>query len=156
MDPASFARECEYVAKALRRIPKEVRRTLAHEVKDKVAVPLASKVAANAKGPWARVLSSGTKARSGANPTINIGGMRPKLSGGAGPRDVVFGSQWGGGKRSTTVAATSRRKGYRRRSTNQFVSNITPFVYPTIVARMPEVLDTYADIVLDVMDKEIE
>lgn len=156
MEPSSFAKECEQVARELRRIPKEVRRTLAREVKEKVAEPLASVVAGKARGPWARVLTPGTKARSGADPKIVIGGMRPRLSGGGGPRDVIFGSQWGGGKRTTAVGSTTKRRGHRRASTNQFSNNITPFVYPAIVAQMPDVLDTYAEIVLEVMEKETE
>lgn len=139
--PEEFARECDAVARALRRIPREVRRELSAQVKDKVAVPLAQDIGSQARGPWERVLQAGSKARAGADPKIVVGGKTPRLSGGGGPRDVVFGSEFGGGRRPTT---------------RQFARHKAPFVYPTIEAKLPEVLDTYADIVLDVMDKEIQ
>lgn len=153
--PEEFARECDVVASALRRIPREVRRELSQRVKQEVAVPLAAAVGRQAHGPWQRVLTAGSKARAGADPKIIIGGKTPRLSGGGGPRDVVFGAEFGGGSRTTTVPARGGRKAYRRRSTRQFARHYDPFVYPTIVAELPEVLDTYADIVLDVMDQEV-
>lgn len=153
--PQEFADECDAVAKALRRIPREVRRELSAQVKEKVAQPLATAIGRQAHGPWERVLQAGSRARAAADPKIVIGGKTPRLSGGGGPRDVVFGAEFGGGKRTTTVPARAGRKAYRRASTRQFVRNYDPFVYPTIEANVPEVLDTYADIVLDVMDKEV-
>jgi hypothetical protein len=93
-------------SKALRRIPKEVRRALAAEVKTEVAAPLAVKIAGAATGPYNRVLRNGTKARASADPQIVVGGARPRLSHGAGPRDVVFGTEFGGGKRITRVPST--------------------------------------------------
>ena len=128
----TFARECDITARNLRRVPRDLRRALSTEVKAQVAVPLAAKVGAAATGPWAKVLQPGTKARAGADPVIVVGGMRPRLSGGAGPRDVVFGVEFGGGKRTTAVPTRPGRGGYKRRSTNQFASHKAPFVYPTI------------------------
>lgn len=118
-------------------------------------MPLAAKIGAAATGPWAKVLGPGTKARAGADPQIVVGGTRPRLSGGAGPRDVVFGTEFGGGKRTTAVPSRPGRRGYRRASTNQFSSNKRPFVYPTIGREIEWVLDTFADITLGVLDKAV-
>lgn len=153
--PDEFAAECEAAAKALRRLPKDVRRALASEVKSDVAEPLSRKIAAAAVGPWNRVLRAGTKARSAADPQIVVGGMRPKLSGGGGPRSVVYGTEFGGGKRRTAVPSKPGRRGYSRRSTAQFARHHQPFVFKTIGTNIGWVLDRYADIVDEVIDREI-
>lgn len=153
--PEEFSAECRLASKNLRRVPRELRRALSSEVKNQVAVPLASRVGSAARGPWSRVLQAGTKARAGADPTIVVGGLRPKLSGGAGPRQVVFGAEFGGGKRLTAVPRTARHRGYRRYSTNQFRANKTPFVFPTIAKNLPWVLDQFADISMTTLNKEV-
>lgn len=153
-EPTEFARECRAVAATLLGLPSAIKAALAKEVKAKVAEPLASDIRTQAYGPYSRVLRAGTRAITFADPSINIGGDGPTLSGGATPRDLVFGTEWGGGKRITAVPARAGRAGYRRRSTMQF-RNKRPFVYPTIEANLPEVLDTYAEIVLDVMEEEV-
>lgn len=148
-----FGSECREAARNLRRVDRDLRRDLAGQVKDRVAVPLAGRVASAATGPWSRVLAAGTKARAAADPTLVVGGTRPRLSGGAGPRDVVFGAEFGGGRRLTAVPRSARRRGYRRYSTNQFRRNQAPFVFPTIRREMDGILDTYADIVTDTFRK---
>ena len=148
----AFAQECAAAAKGLRRVPAELRRALATEVKAAVADPLAGRVKAAAAGPWARVLAAGTKSRAGADPTILVGGSSPRASGGAGPRALVYGTEFGGGKRLTAVPGRKGRRGYRRYSTNQFRANHRPFVFPTIEANMPKVLDAFAGIVSGVLD----
>lgn len=150
-----FARECEITAKNLRRIPRELRKTLSSDVKEKVATPLAAKVGAAATGPWARVLSTGSKARAGADPKIIVGGLRPRLRNGAGPRQVVFGVEFGGGRRTTAIPARNGHRGYHRKSTKQFVNNKRPFVYPTIARNIDWVLDTFADITIGVLSKGV-
>ena len=156
-----FAADCGAAAKGLRRLPKELRRALSAEVKDAVAEPLANRIRAAASGPYARVLGPGTKARAGADPTIVIGGMSPKLSGGGGPRAVVYGTEWGGGKRLSPVVAYQRGgrrpgrvRGYRRYSTNQF-RTAHPFVFPTVNANMDKALEAWAGIVDDVVAREV-
>jgi hypothetical protein len=141
-------------AKDWRRLPADLRRALAQESRDKVAVPLAAKVASAAAGPWARVLGPSVKARSGADPKIVIGGKSPKLSGGGYPRAVVFGNEWGGGKRVRALAKTSRRRGHRRATTNQF-RHPHPFIFRTVNREMDWVLDTFADITMTVLDKGV-
>ncbi|CCH79086.1 hypothetical protein BN12_40056 [Nostocoides japonicum T1-X7] len=153
--PEEFAAECGAAARGLRRVPSALRRALAAEVKTEVAVPLAAKVAGAAAGPWARVLSAGVKARASADPQIVVGGASPRLSGGAGPRQVVFGTEFGGGKRITTVHRTDRHRGYFRRSTRQFGTHQRPFVFKTVSNNMDWVLDRYADIVTDVLDEGV-
>jgi len=150
-----FAQGCRDASRNLRRVDKELRRALSSESKDKVAVPLAAKVASAARGPWARVLAAGTKARAGADPTIVIGGMRPRTSGGAGPRALVYGTEFGGGTRVTALTATSRRRGHRRHTTAQFRRNSHPYVFSTVADNVPWVLDTFADIAMTTLEKEV-
>lgn len=150
-----FVAECRDTARNLRRVPADLRRALSSEVKEEVAVPLARKISGAATGPWAPVLAAGTKARAGAEPTIVVGGTRPRLSGGAGPRLVVYGTEFGGGKRLTAVPRKGSRQGYRRYSTNQFRRNRRPFVFPTIGRNLDWVLDSFADITLRVLDKAV-
>lgn len=148
-----FARECREVSRNLRRVPSDLRRAISSEVRDEIAVPLAGKIKTAATGPWSRVLSAGTKARAGADPTIVVGGASPKLSGGAGPRQVIFGAEFGGGKRLTPVPGRSGRRGYRRYSTNQFRQNQRPFVFSTVSRNYSWALEKFADIVLEKVDE---
>jgi len=150
-----FAQACRDASKGLRRVQKDLRRELSQQSKEKVAVPLAAKVARAAAGPWARTLASGTKARAGADPTIVIGGMRPKVSGGAGPRALIYGTEFGGGSRLNDLAGSPRRHRHRRHTTAQFRRNMHPFVFRTISANVPWVLDTFADITMTTLDKEV-
>ena len=150
-----FTAECELAAKNLRRVPRDLRRALSSDVKTKVASRRAQKIGAAATGPWAPVLAAGTKARAAADPQIVVGGLRPKLSGGAGPRQVVFGTEFGGGKRISRVARSAKRSGYRRYSTNQFRNNKRPFVFPTIGKNLDWVLDEFADITMTTLDKAV-
>jgi hypothetical protein len=53
----------------------------------------------------------------------------------------------------TTVPASSRRRGYRLRSTRQFVRNRAPFAFPTIRANVDWALDRFAGIVDDVLEE---
>lgn len=145
----------------LRRLPKDVRRALSARMKDEVATPLASRIAAAAAGPWAGALRAGTKARAGADPTIAVGGMSPKMRGGAGPRNVVFGAEFGGGKRLAKVTEYQRGgrragkvRGHRRYATRQFAHNKDPFIFDTVAANMDKTMDAIATIVLEVMAED--
>ena len=152
--PQEFAAECDQVAKSLRRMPAELRRALASGVKSDVAAPLAAKIGAAAAGPYGHALSGAVKARAAADPTIVIGGSRRVVSGGASARDLIYGTEFGGGKRTTAVPRNAKHKGYRRRSTNQF-HPAHPFVFPTIGRESDWVLDQFATIVLDTLDKGV-
>ena len=149
-----FSAECRDVARSLRYVPRELKKELSGRVKAEVAVPLAQRIGAAATGPWARVLQAGTKALAGADPKIKVGGLSPKLRNGGGPRHVVFGTEFGGGKRLTAVPKTPRHRGYRRYSTNQFRTK-RPFVFPTIGKNFEWVLDTFSDITIETLDKEV-
>lgn len=153
-DIESFADECEFVAKQLRRIPRDVRRALASEVKTKVAVPLAGKVGSAARGSYGPALSGSVKARASADPVIVIGGSRKIVSGGANARQLIYGTEFGGGKRTTAIPRNAKHRGYRRKTTNQFVP-ATPFVFPTVAHETPWVLDQFADIVLKTLDEGV-
>jgi len=155
------AREFGQMAKDLRRAPKSVRDEVKRESRTRIAEPLAAKIkaAAGSTGPWSRVLVAGVKTRAGAEPTILVGGTRPKLSGGGGPRSVVFGTEWGGGKRFSRVLAyqtgRGRTSGHRRASTAQFRSHKHPFIFPTVGKHMDSIVEIYADIVVKALEKEV-
>lgn len=153
-DLEEFGQECKEVARKMRRIPSELRRALASEVKDEVATPLASKIAASTSGPWASELASAVKARKLTDPTIVIGGSKKLVSHGASARDLVFGTEFGGGKRITAVPRNEKHRGYRRRSTNQFVPD-HPFVYSTIAKNGEWIMDRFAEIVIRVLEKGV-
>lgn len=154
-DAAAFHDECKQLARSMRRLPPELRRALASEVKTQIADPLADKMRAHLSGPYAAALSGSIKARVSADPKIVVGGGRRVVSGGAQARDLVFGTEFGGGKKVARVPSRAGRSGYRRRSTNQFVPD-HPFVFSTIGANGPWILDTFADIVLKVIDQELD
>lgn len=154
MPGTPFSIAAREAARATRRLPAALRRALAHRVRDDIATPLAASIAQSWVGPYAAVLASATKARVSADPRIAVGGSRPRLSGGAGPRDLVFGVEWGGGKRRTRIARTSKHAGYVRHSTRQFPT-AQHTAYGTVGEQLPHILDTYAGIVLAVVDEEV-
>jgi hypothetical protein len=153
-DLREFAQECDAAARGLRRVPADLRRSLGAEVQEKVARPLADRIAAAATGPHARALAAGVKARKLADPTIVVGGAKRLVSGTAQIRDLVPGNEWGGGRRTTRVPRRPGRRGYRFRSTNQFLP-AHPFIYPTIGRNGEWILDEFADIVNDVLGKAL-
>lgn len=148
--PEDFARSCREAARNTRRLPKDLRDALKARTRPEVTEPLAQDIGAAATGPHRAILTAGTKARTSATPDIVIGGTRPKLSGGAGPRDVVAGDEFGGSSRRGAVRASTRAKAHTRRTTRQFTRR--PFVFRTLAQRAPWVLDRYADIVDDVLE----
>ena len=147
--PEDFAQSCREAARNTRRLPKDLRDALRTRTRPEVTEPLAHDIAAAVTGAHARVLSSAVKPRTSATPDLVVGGTRPKLSGGGGPRDVVFGDEFGGGNRRGTVRATARARSHTRRVTRQFKKG--PFVFRTLARRVDWVLDRYADIVDDVL-----
>lgn len=148
--PDEFARSCREAARNTRRLPKDLRDALKARTRPEVTEPLAADIASAATGPHRAILAAGTKARTSATPDIVIGGTRPRLSGGAGPRDVAAGDEFGGSDRTGAVRSSSRAKAHRRRTTRQFVRR--PFVFRTLGRRAAWVLDRYADIVDDVLE----
>lgn len=151
---SEFAEECEQASRALRRIPRELRRDLGREIKDRVATPLAGHVARAFTGPYAGTLAKATKARAAADPQIVVGGARPRLRNGATPRQIVFGNEYGGGRKVSRVPRQNGHKGYRRLGTMQFVP-ARPSIWPTVEERTPETLDAFADVVLETFEREI-
>ncbi len=146
----AFERACRDAARSLRRVPKELRQTIAADSRDEVAAPLVQALQHAAVGPWARQLAAGTKARKAADPTVVIGGARPVVSGGAGVRQLVYGNQWGGGKRVTTV--TRGRSRYRLRSTRQFRTP-HPYIIRTLSQQGGAVLDAWARLVMRAIER---
>lgn len=147
-DLDAFARECKTASRQMRRLPKDLKKALASEVQSEVAAPLAQRISGAAGGgPWGGALAGAVKARKLADPTIVIGGGRRLVSGGASGRQLVYGREFGGGKRVTAIPAGNGHKGYRRKSTRQFARNHKPFVFSTIGASGGWVLDKFADVV---------
>ena len=153
-EPTEFARACRDASRDLRRLPKDLRRTLAQRVRPDVADPLAGDIRADYRGPWANVLSAATKTRVSGDPQIVVGGSRRVVSGGAAPRQLVYGAQFGGGKKVAEVTRRTKHKGtvrYRRRTTAQF-RNPVPTIFPTIGRTIDKTLDRFARIVGEVLD----
>lgn len=148
--PEDFARTCREAARNTRRLPADLKNALKARTRPEVTEPLADTIANAATGSHARALAAGVKARTGTTPDIVIGGTRPKLSGGAGPRDLVFGDEFGGSNRRGSVKGSARARAHTRRTTRQFTRR--PFVFRTLAGRVPWVLDRYAEIVDDVLE----
>lgn len=144
--PQQFQTECRQVAAAMRRLPSALRREIGAEVQSEVAEPVAAAMRAAAGGPHANVIRGAVKTRISADPRIVIGGARPRISGGAGPRDLIYGNEFGGGKRVTRVPGRAGRSGYSRKSTNQFVP-AHPFAFDTVSATASQWLPAWADVV---------
>lgn len=154
----------------MRRLPKELRRALGREVKDTVAEPLAADIRSAWRGPHAHVLSAATKARVSTDPQIVIGGSRRVVSGGASPRDLVFGNEWGGGKRialvnrrrtagrgrvSAAERASAGRRIHRRHTTRQFPRQGQHAVYGTIHATLDRSFERWVTAVNQIIDKVV-
>ena len=144
---SEFAHECKEAARNMRRLPKELRRDLANEVRDEVAEPLAGDIRAAWSGPYARALAGATKARVQTDPQIVVGGSRRVVSGGANARALVFGTEWGGGRRVTPIPSRPGRRGYRRRTTQQFPRTGQHAVYGTIHRTLDATFERWADVV---------
>lgn len=145
-DLDAFARSCKTASRNMRRLPKDLRRELGAEVQTEVAEPLAGRIRSAAAGPYRGALSTSVKARKLADPTIVIGGTRKVVSGGANARQLVYGTEFGGGSRVSRVSANGRHRGYRRRSTRQFARS-HPFIFSTIGKSGGWVLEQFADVV---------
>lgn len=154
MTPEQFGRECAAASKQLRRIPAELRKALGQRTRDEVASPLADRVKAAPAGVYGRAVAGTVRVRSKADPTLVVGGQRRVASGGATGRQLVYGSQFGGGSRVTAVAGRAGRKGYSRRSTRQFARHAEPFVARTVIQSVGWAFDRWASIVDDVLNKE--
>lgn len=152
---SDFAAACKDASRKMRRLPAELRRALANEVRDSVAEPLAADIRGAWSGPHARVLSAATKARVQTDPQVVVGGARRALSGGASARDVVFGDEFGGGRRVKAIPARPGRRGHRRRTTQQFPGQGQHAVYGTIARGLEKYLDRWADAVERIVGKEM-
>lgn len=152
----AFERSCRDTARQLRRMPADVRREISTRATELVAAPIARRIQAAYTGPWARALAAGTKARKAADPTIVVGGARRVVSGGASVRQLVYGDQFGGSRRVTPTTRRTRDGGrttsYRLRSTRQF-GQPRPAIIPTLRKSTAQMLEAFADLVLDVFDK---
>ena len=148
-----FATACKDASRNMRRLPAELRRALAKEVRHAVAEPLAAEIRSAWSGPYGPALAAATKARVQTDPQVVIGGARRVVSGGASPRDLVFGTEWGGGNRVKAIPRTSRKAGHRRRTTRQFPGAGQHAVYGTVHATLDRSLERFADAVDRIVGK---
>lgn len=137
----------------MRRLPAELRRALGNEVRDTVAEPLAADIRSAWTGPYSPALSAATKTRVGTDPQIIVGGSRRVVSGGASARDLVFGTEWGGGRRVKALPATTRRRGHRRRTTRQFAGSGQHAVFGTVARNLDKSLERWADAVEKIVNQ---
>jgi len=151
-----FERALRDTSRALRRVPADLRRELSAEVASRVTEPLAARIASRWAGPYAAVLSAATRSRKGADPVIVVGGRRPVVRGGAAASQLVYGAEFGGGKRRTRTTRSTRNGGrsttYDLRSTQQFARR-SPAIIPTLRADAPAAIDAWAETVLDVLEQ---
>lgn len=150
---SEFATACKTASRNMRRLPAELRRALANEVRDAVAEPLAADIRYAWSGPYRFPLSQATKARVQTDPQVVIGGSRRVVSGGASARDLVYGEEWGGGKRVKAIPARPGRRGHRRRTTRQFAGPGQHAVYGTIARTLPRSLERFGDAVEKIIGK---
>lgn len=137
----------------MRRLPADLRRDLGNEVRDTVAEPLAADIRTAWSGPYGPALAAATKTRVGTDPQIIVGGSRRVVSGGASARDLVFGEEFGGGKRVKAIPSRPGRRGHRRRTTRQFAGTGQHAVFGTIAANLERTLDQWADAVDRIITK---
>ena len=149
--PAEFAAQCRTTSRLIRRLPADLRRELGRRVKPDVADPLAQSVRSDWVGPHRAVLAAATKTRVAGDPQLVVGGSRRVLSGGGSPRSVVFGDEFGGGSRVSTVAGTGRRRSHRRRTTRQFRRAGYGTLFGTVRDQLEVTFERWADIVDDVL-----
>jgi hypothetical protein len=156
--PEAFAAACQDASQALRRLPAQLHDALEHRMAEEVAAPLAAGIAAAWSGPYAGVLSAGTKATVAAPPEVIVGGSYPRLSGGAGPSTLVFGTEFGAGSRRGTVRAHTRRgfgvRSYQRVTTNQ-LGPAQHAVSGTVADQLPAIEDKIVNIVTDTFNKVV-
>jgi hypothetical protein len=73
--------------------------------------------------------------------------------GGGAPRDLVYGDEWGGGRRVKAIPARPGRRGHRRRTTQQFPTSGQHAVYGTIARTLDKSLERWADAVDRIVGK---
>lgn len=162
-----FAREVKNLSRALAKLPLELRREMSDEVKEKIAPRLVQRVGRAATMPYRDVLLFAPKIRANPNPTIVVGGTSTgRLSGGATARDVVFGTEYGGGNRVSVVNRKPGKRGrvskgeyssgvYKRHTTRQFLP-ARPYIWETVEKEFPWVLEEWAEIVMSKLYEAVD
>jgi hypothetical protein len=140
----------------MRRLPAELRRALATETRAKVAEPLAADNRRSWRGAYAPALSAQTKARVQTDPQVVIGGAKRVVSGGANARQLVYGTEWGGGKRVTAIPSRPGRRGHRRRTTQQFPRTGQHAVYGTIHDTLDATFDRWVGVIDDIIERTFD
>lgn len=152
----SFEQQARNAARDLRRVPAELRKRLGREVRDDVAEPLAGEIRGSFSGPYRGVLVAAVKTRIQGDPTLVVGGTRRVLSGGASVRDVVFGNEFGGGDRVSSVRATTRARSHRRHTTRQFAGKARGNIIGTIRKTADVTFDRWADVVARIINESVK
>ena len=145
-----FRDEVRGLSRRLRQLDPEIRKQTQQRGRELVAEPMRRAMAAGAtRSPYYPKVISAMKAMGGATPTVKTTAAKKVFSGGASTRDVVPGAVWAhGGKSSTAVAPTARRRGYKRRTTTQqFAGEGVDFLYGPVRGQAPQLLAAWHDIV---------
>lgn len=100
--------------------PGRVEAALAPAQLGQVAGILDAAVVAAWSGPYAVALAAGTAVETSPDLAVVTGGSAGHLSGGATAGDLVFGVEYGGGRRVAPVRPGRRARAHQRRTTAQF------------------------------------
>lgn len=151
----ALARSADETARALRRLPTEVRRAMSQRMKPEVAEPLAARVRSAGSSVYGRRVAATAKARAGANPTVVVGGTQRVVSGGGTGRQIVFGAMFGGGSR-IAIIRSRRARTHLRHTTRQFAGERDAFVPRAVRDGAAEALTNFATIANDTIDRELD
>lgn len=118
--------------------------------REELAQPLADRLRAAGTGStYARLVAGTTRVIPGRPIAVQIGGPQRLVSGGATGTDLVYGTEYGGGRRVTIVPANRRARAHRRRTTRQFISQRAPFIEDTVARAEADLGDQLADTIAD-------
>ena len=120
MTPEEFAQEARTRARALRALPGDLRRDLARTVRDDVAAPMAADISRGGSSVYARRVAPTARATVSAEARVVVGSTRVVASGGATARDLVYGTEFGGGRKARVIPARPGQRSHARRTTRQF------------------------------------
>lgn len=139
------AGQVQQAATALHAAPARLEATLAGPALAGALDVLEQAVAGAWSGPYAVALSAGTRVQ--APDQVVVGGGAGHLSGGATAGDLVYGVEYGGGRRVGAVRAGRRAKAHTRRTTAQF---------PARTLAATHAVDAAADRALDQVGDHVE
>ena len=143
--------------------PSAVRAAMRTRVADEVVSPVAHEVMAVAATESNHLVnqfgSRGVTVRKGEKPVLVVGGTSGVGTHGGNLRAIVHGAEFGGSNARHLYARRSGKGGsvVKRRTTVEFGTTgqfreTGRFIYPTITALMPQIIERYKRIVLDALE----